>query len=222
MRLFPLIFLVVACLLSEATGQDSDKVASLVASVKKGDAKAARQLGEMGPKAKEAIPVLIEALKKEQKPGNSLPDNAAQALGKIGEGAVPALIEVLKDRRATNAWPHAATALKVIGPKAKDALAALLEIAKTSKDPLAPLLAVDALGAIGPAAKEAVPTLIELMRHNTLPQPGGRTHVVVALGKIGAGAKEAVKSLQEIREKADPPLRLHIDDALEQIQKNAK
>jgi hypothetical protein len=220
MKTIPVILLVLAGL--AAAAQDGDKVASLVASVKKGDAKAAWTLGEMGPKAKEAIPALIEALKTEPKPGESLPDNAAQALGKIGEGAVPALIEILKDKRANKAWPHAATALKVIGPKAKDAVPVLVEIAKTTKEPLAPLIAVDALGAIGPAAKEAVPTLIELMRHNKLPPPNGRTHAVVALGKIGEGAQEAVKSLQEIRAKADPVLRLHIDEALDEIQKKTK
>ena len=43
-----------------------------------------------------------------------------------------------------------------------------------------------------------------------------------ALGKIGPGAQEAVKALHEVREKADPVLRLHIDEALELIEKKAK
>jgi hypothetical protein len=227
MKRTPMIFLALvlagsAWLLTEARAQDGDKVAGLVEKVKKGDVRAAWTLGEMGPKAKDAIPALIEALNKAPMPGESLPDNAALALGKIGPDAVPPLLEVLKDKKADKAWPHAATALKVIGPGAKDAVPVLVEVAKSSKDPLAPLLAVDAIGAIGPKAKEAVPALVELLRHNQLPPPNGRTHIVVALGKIGQGAKESVKALQEVREKADPVLRLHIDEALEQIEMKAK
>ena len=222
MKRIPLIFVALTaltCVLSEAAGQDGDKIAGLVEKVKQGDVKAAYTLGEMGPKAKEAIPALVEALQKMPMPGDSLPDNAALALGKIGPGAVPALIEVLKDNKAEKAWQYAATALKVIGPGAKDAVPVLVEVAKSSKDPLAPLLAVDALGAVGPAAKDAVPTLVDLLRRNKLPPPNGRTHVVVTLGKIGPEAHEAVKALHEVREKADPVLRLHIDEALEQIEK---
>jgi HEAT repeats/PBS lyase HEAT-like repeat len=211
-----------ACLLSDAAAQDGGKVADLVAKVKMGDAKAAYTLGEMGPKAKDAIPALVAALQKLPMPGDSLPDNAALALGKIGPDAVPALIDMLKDMKAEKAWQHAATALKVMGPPAREAVPVLVDVAKGSKDPLAPLLAVDALGAIGPAAKGAVPMLVDLLRRNKLPPPNGRTHIVVTLGKIGPEAQEAVKALQEVREKADPVLRLHIDEALEQIEKKAK
>jgi HEAT repeat protein len=211
-----------ACLLSDATAQDGDKVADLIAKVKVGDAKAAYTLGEMGPKAKDAIPALIAALQKMPMPGDAMPDNAALALGKIGPDAVPALIDVLKDSKAEKAWQYAATALKGIGPAAKEAVPVLVDVAKGSNDPLAPLLAVDALGAIGPAAKGAVPTLVDLLRRNKLPPPNGRTHLVVTLGKIGPDAQESVKALHEVREKADPVLRLHIDEALELIEKKAK
>ena len=87
---------------------------------------------------------------------------------------------------------------------------------------LTPCLAVDALGAIGPGAKSAVPVLAELLRHNSLKHPNGRTHIVVALGKIGPDAAEAVKALWEVRERADPVLRLHIDEALERIEQKKK
>src|SRR5262249_36099531 len=97
----------------------------------------------------------------------------------------------------------------------------LTEITKKNPpdDVLTPCLAVDALGAIGPAAKSAVPVLIELLKHNKLKHTSGRTHIVVALGKIGPDAAEAIKPLQEVRERADPGLRLNIDEALERIQK---
>ena len=93
---------------------------------------------------------------------------------------------------------------------------------KSPKDVLTPCLAVDALGAIGPGAKSAVPVLAELLRHNSLKHPNGRTHIAVALGKIGPDAAEAVKALWEVRERADPVLRLHIDEALERIEQKKK
>jgi hypothetical protein len=209
-------------LLGDPSARGGDNVPDLIGKVKNGDVKAVYALGEMGPKAKDAIPVLIEALRREPRPGESLPDNAALALGKIGPAAVPALIDVLKDPNAAKAWPHAANALKVIGPAAREAVPVLIDVAKSNKDPLSPCLAIDALGAIGPNAKAAVPALVELLRHNKLPPPNGRTHVVVTLGKIGPDAQEAVKTLQEVREKADPVLRLHIDEALEHMGVKAK
>lgn len=209
--------------LSAAPGQDAadkEKVALLVKTLRQGEPKAAYLLGQMGPAAKDAIPVLIEMLQREPRPGDSLADNSAIALGKIGAEAVPALIRVLQDKKATVAWPHAASALKAIGPPAREAVPALVEVAKApNKDVLTPCLAVDALGAIGPDAKDAVPELVDLLRHNRLKHPNGRTHVVVALGKIGPGAAEATRALQETRERADVILQMHIDEALERIGK---
>jgi hypothetical protein len=209
--------------LSAAPGQDKadkEKVAMLLKELRQGEPKAAYLLGQMGPAAKDAIPTLVEMLLREPRPGDSLADNSAIALGKIGPDAVPALIRVLQDRKATVAWPHAASAVKAIGPPAREAVPALVDVAKApNKDVLTPCLAVDALGAIGPAAKDAVPALIDLLKHNSVKHPNGRTHLVVALGKIGPDAAEATKTLHEVRERADALLRLHIDEALEKIGK---
>src|SRR5262249_47556544 len=161
------------------------KIDMLIAELRQGNPRAAYVLGEMGPKARDAIPALIEALKRKPMPGESVSDNAALALAKIGPEAVPALGRVLRDNPPATRRPHAATTLKVIGPGARDAVPILTEIAKKNppNDVLTPCLAVDALGAIGPAAKSAVPVLIELLKHNTLKHTNGRTHIVVALGK---------------------------------------
>ena len=227
-KLLLVAFFAVTCIvnphLAPAQDKDKEKIDMLIAELRQGNPRAAYVLGEMGTKAKEAIPALVEALKREPMPGESVADNAALALGKIGADAVPALVRVLGDSSATNAWPHAASALKVIGPGARDAVPVLIEVAKKPppKDVLTPCLAVDALGAIGPGAKPAVPALAELLRHNVLKHPNGRTHIVVTLGKIGPDAAESVKALHEVRERADAVLRLHIDEALERIEPKKK
>jgi HEAT repeat protein len=211
---------VLAIMLSGAArspAQDKASVAKLIEELKKGDDKAAVALGELGPKAKDAIPALIEWLKKRQGAGDALADNCALALGKIGADAVPPLIELLKDKKAMVAWPHAANALKVMGPTGRAAVPALVEVVKGSTDPLSPCLAMDALAAMGPSAKGAVPALIAVLQQAKLPHPNARTHAVVALGKIGPDAKGATDALNELRGRADPILQLHIDDTLERI-----
>ena len=57
---------------------------------------AADALGRIDPTVKERVPVIIEGLKDKDWTGRS----AAIALGKIGIGAVPVLIDALKDNEA--------------------------------------------------------------------------------------------------------------------------
>jgi hypothetical protein len=202
---------------SAACAQNKEKIDQLIADVRKGDANAAHALGQMGPQAKDAIGALIAALDTKPAPGVSLPDNAALALAKIGAEAVPALAEVLKEDKPRS-WPHAATALKQLGPAAKDAVPALTDIVKKTNEPLTLCLAIDALGAIGPDAASAVPELVKMFTSSRAAAKQSWTHTVVALGKIGPGAADAVPALQKFREGATPTLRLHIDEAVVLIQ----
>ena len=79
-------------------------------------------LGDIGPKAKAAVPALSEALKDQNE---YVRRRAAQALSNIGpeaKKAAPSLIEALKDN---NSWvrKNAAQALKKINtPEAQKAL----------------------------------------------------------------------------------------------------
>jgi HEAT repeat protein len=78
---------------------------------------AARALAAMGPKAKEAVPALVQAL---SDPEPLVRDAAAAALGSIGAAAteaVPALIEALEDWNGF-VRQAAAKALKMIDPDA--------------------------------------------------------------------------------------------------------
>src|SRR5262249_1083269 len=123
-----LLIVAVALLISLPAGLfAADDVATLVKQLKDKDpsmrAKAARALESIDPSAaKDAVPVLIEALKEKQ--DMTIAPVAAKALGRLGSAAVPALIEVLeiKDGRLQ---AYAALALKQIGPDAKAAVPAL-------------------------------------------------------------------------------------------------
>ncbi|VTR96857.1 sigma-70 family rna polymerase sigma factor : Uncultured bacterium genome assembly Metasoil_fosmids_resub OS=uncultured bacterium PE=4 SV=1: Sigma70_r2: Sigma70_r4_2: CarboxypepD_reg: HEAT_PBS: HEAT_2 [Gemmata massiliana] len=79
---------------------------------------AARQFGELGADAAEAVPALIEVLKRD--PINSVRYEAAAALGKIGPGAlaaVPDLIQSLQEDAGGGVQREAATALGLLGDR---------------------------------------------------------------------------------------------------------
>jgi HEAT repeat protein len=99
-------------------------------------------LSQMGPAAREAVPALVECLKKE----SIVRQKAALALGAIGEDAsesVPALAELLRDPEWT-VRRQAAMALGRIGPAAGKALPEL-ERLKLDPDTLVRKAAAEAL-----------------------------------------------------------------------------
>jgi len=99
---------------------------------------AIRTVGEIGPAAKETVPLLRKALKEETR--TEMRMWTAQALGRIGpdaKEAVPELAAALKDQESTVRL-HAAEALGEIG--AKDALAPLQEALKHADDELREVL----------------------------------------------------------------------------------
>jgi HEAT repeats len=91
-----------------------------------------------------------------------LPETSADALSRIGEPAVPALVGALSDPEV-NVRVQAARALARIGPPAK---AAVLALTKALDDPDAGVRqnAARALGQIGPDARDAVPELIRSLK----------------------------------------------------------
>jgi HEAT repeat protein len=118
--------------------------------------RAAFALGNMGPKAGEAVPTPIEAL---QDIDRDIRVAAASSLGDIGPAAstaAPHLGRALKDGdiRTTAAY-----ALGCIGPAAKAAVPDLIEALK-DKDEWTRSSAAQALGRIGPVASTAIPGLI--------------------------------------------------------------
>ncbi len=86
----------------------------------------------------------------------------AEVLAQMGEVAVPALIEALRDPD-TMVRVQAARSLARMGPTGSDAVPALIE-ALHDPDDLVREHAARALGQMGPAASEAIPHLIELLK----------------------------------------------------------
>ena len=119
---------------------------------------AASALARIGPAAKIAIPALKELLGDKDSASS-----AAEALAELGEGdaAVPALVELLKDKNCFYR-DYAAMTLEKIGPKAKTAVPGIRKLLQ-DKDRLVRFVAADALAVMGDR-KMAVPTLIELLK----------------------------------------------------------
>jgi hypothetical protein len=94
---------------------------------------------------------------------------AAEALGRIGVAAVPALVESLQD-------PDAAARLKaveVLGRMGADAKDAVPQLVRLLDDPDLNVrkAAARTLGRIGPAAQQAVPALMKSLLEPTSPSP---------------------------------------------------
>jgi len=103
---------------------------------------------------------LIEDLRS---PDAAAVDRAVRQLVEMGEPAVPALIDALKDPevRVRNA---AASALWGLGPKARNAVPTLAE---ALADGNVRLWAAKALAKIGPPARSALPALAEAARYDS-------------------------------------------------------
>jgi len=93
----------------------------------------------------------------------TMQQTAIDALTRIGQPAVPALIEMLDDPKA-QLRADAAIALARIGPDARGALPRLIALVQNDPDELVRKNAVRALGQIGPAAAPAIPALVEQLR----------------------------------------------------------
>lgn len=160
----------------------------------------------LGPKAKEALPALRQALEKNQNPYL-----AAQVLAAIGEDGVPILVEGLKNtdpavvrsavtalrsrKGAKAAIPtlgallnnpdvavEAGRTLGTLGPDAVPVLSAALRHDRTAR------AALEGLALMGPEAREAIPALIERMKTKETQRPWSG----MVLEKMGAVAIPAL------------------------------
>lgn len=198
-----------------AARADGANVSALVAKLKSDSAEqrqaAAQQLGELGPKAIEAAPALIELLRDED-PG--VFEAASKALGRMGPKAVPLLIEGLGSKQ-TNVCRGAALSLSLIGPQAAPAVKPLIAVVQEGR-PEERLAALVALRDVGPAAKPAVPALLKATRADDF-----RTQYVacMVLEVIGPEAKAAVPRLGELLQSGSASVRMHAALALGGIGK---
>lgn len=108
----------------------------------KGRGSAAQALAQFGPKAKEAIPALVEALRKDN-PGVGC--YAAEALVKIGPDSVKGLTEAAKDKKPSVRL-RAVWALGQMRIVPEEAVKTLTEAMKEDKDTKVRMEAASALG----------------------------------------------------------------------------
>ena len=198
-------------------------------------------LGRLGPKAKDAIPALIESLGHEIK-GTSgsaaralaaidleaslaallprLADSdvaerrlAAEALGDMGPKAEAAVPAFIRalDDEDVEVRTFAAFALAHFGPRAA-AVAALTRLVAAGPGK-AREMAAWALGTIGPEAAAAVPALVEALWER---DPVSRSRLIWTLGQIGPGAA-AVPALVQALGDEDAAIRRAAAVALERV-----
>jgi HEAT repeat protein len=180
--------------------------------------RAADALAELGPEAKDAVPLLIKALQDDKNIG--LRVAVAKALWRVGseaKDAVPALADALRDDNI-GLRVTVANALGGIGPEAKDAVPALTDALRDKNIGLR-VAAAKALWRVGSEAKDAVPALADALRDDNI---GLRVTVANALGSIGPEAKDAVPALADALRDKNIGLRVTATSALGSIGPGAR
>jgi HEAT repeat protein len=173
--------------------------------------RAARSLGDVGPKAASAVPALLKAL------GDTEPrvrGHAARALGLIGEksdDAIKGLVGLVADpdprvRRA------AISALVRLRPVGKDTFALLVQVLEDAD----PAVVMPALQSLAEGGTAAVPALIEGLKHKE-----GRYWACIALAEMGPQAKDAVPQLTSLLSDDEPEVRMEAVMALGEIGPDA-
>jgi hypothetical protein len=195
---------------------------------------AAEILGEIGPAASDATPVLIAALADEDPHVRSVSAASLPAVDGPPEQAVPALIELFRKEPSV----VAARALSEYGPDAEAAVpeltailldkdldtelrwnaartlgkirgraaAAIPVLVESLEDEAATVRehSAEALGDIGPPAKASVPNLIQVLDD---PATRVRRDAARSLGQIGPAAKSAVPELKKLLQDSEPIVR---------------
>jgi HEAT repeat protein len=160
----------------------------------------ARVLGLIGPRAREAVPRLIELLKDRERGIGAAVMEAQAGIGPAAKDAIPALIAELKWslQKGHGGRGPPAEALGRIGPAAKDAVPALIEAleGKGGTDGVAE--AAEALGRIGPVSDKVVPALIAAISRPIGVKEGNA--IARALAQMGA---EAVPPLAAVLSRRD-------------------
>jgi hypothetical protein len=148
-------------------------------------------MGNIGPAAKESLPILLEFTKSDK---STVRIYSARALWKVSGQVEPALTVLeagIQDNSAKFRW----AALVFLGKMGTNALRAVPLLVEASKDADKEVgsLAIQALAEIGGA--DTVPVLIEHLRSD---DASIRASAATALGKLGPKAKTAIPALNQI------------------------
>jgi HEAT repeat protein len=226
--------LIFALVVGAASAAQADDVTAWVEMLRTGDAaakvRAADQLGDLGPEARDAVPALSAAL------ADSDPvvvGHAARALGAIGPDAAAAVEPLIKALSHENPQVRAYAAY-ALGQLGKASLPAVPALAKAFKDPDATVRrqVFKAVRAIDPGRDVVVPMLVEILTHAqpaeivpalhtlaefgdkvvpgaimALEHPSARYWVCLLLAEIGPDAREAVPALAGVLTDSDVEVR---------------
>jgi hypothetical protein len=155
---------------------------------------AAKALGRLGPKAKDAVPALLGTYGDQRL---TVWGAASASIRQIGAAAVPSLVDALQRTPNPNLrFVIIESLLKEMGPAAKDAvpiLVAALRVPPTEDDPLC-FNAASALVAIDPGRPEIVPVLVQALSYNSLT----RGTALDDLSALGPRAKPALPALRQV------------------------
>ena len=204
---------------------DAGQIKELIDTLKVKDplirSSAIRALGEIGPKARAAMPLLIKGLEEQELFVTNATIEALGQMGTAAKAAVPHLAKIVNGEEPINAG-NALMTLGALGRDAKDDVPA---IARALRHPNKNVRAnaISALGQIGPLAKPAVPELVKtLAKALTDNDREVRDHITRTLGTIGPEAKVAVPTLIKILEDPDEEARLDAAEALVEIGSGTK
>jgi HEAT repeat protein len=168
-------------------------------------------LAALGSEAAAAAPDLVRGLSWYDT------EQIAIVLIKIGEPALPALIQVLQDAGATDRHVAVLQVLQEFGPMAKPAVPALVNALRLENETTRKM-AAETFGKLGEAAAGGVPDLKDML---TDKNGDVRRHAADALGQLGPVAKDAVTDLIALFKDDSGQLRLVAVRAVARVGKDA-
>jgi HEAT repeat protein len=164
-------------------------------------------IGQIGEKAKPALPAVKKGLRDKEFNVRLQAVFAAGAMGPVAKGAVPELLDVIRQDDTGFLEAQVTIALKKVGPGAVPALRKGL----SDKSPKVRRAAAFSLGLLGPKAYEAVP---ELTKALTDDETLVRVLAAEALGKIGTEAEPALPALKTALKDKEAAVRINAALAL--------
>lgn len=189
-------------------------VAALIQSLKVDNVSVStfKTLGEIGPKAKDSTPTLIEMMTESDTLNRMY---AAETLGRIGgttDAVRDCLLKAIRDEKAS-VRVIAAEALCHTGLDSQKGVETLISVLKVGHFDSS-WCALEALGRIGPVTPDVLPALSQALNDE---QPFTRIDAAKALGDIGPPAKTEIPALTKALKDRNPLVRAAALEALEKI-----
>jgi len=170
---------------------------------------AAVALENLGARAVDAVPVLVQALSDRDAGVRVASARALGQMGSLATEAVPALNQAISDDDHAVRFAAYDAILKV-APAEVDQIEVLVEMLRTG-DAGERARAARVLTKIGPNAGEAVPALMEALQDDF---GQVRVDAAVALGAMGAVARPATAALMKVLKSEDTALHMSVQGAL--------